>query len=559
MSEKKPTRGLRLARLRRVSTERQEKEGESLATQTKQAEEDFAALGATLAGDYGGQEHATPGFEKAEVDRLIADTAKGKFDGVWVANADRWSRDNAHSEAGLNVLRDRGIRFFVRTFEYDLFNPEHCLFLGMSAVVGKFQAMHQGKKSIENRIERARRGVPTCGKLPFGRTYDREAGRWGYDPEKKALVEDIARRYLAGEPLPALAREYGVSVSHLYAVMRGGAGGEWVQEFRSARLNLHARVVTKVPALLDDDTIKAVRARAEANRTYFHGQTKHRYLLRRVVFCAHCGYAMSGHRHSNGTRYYQHVEPLRVRQRSLRPCERTSAHVNADALEDAVLRQLFDLFGNPVAVQRAVEAATQNREAVNELRARLERIMAALGKTGEARDRVIRFISRGTISEEEAEKELAELKDREAALREELGLINVTLEHQPTAAEVNAAAEAMAAAFRPRKMNAKLLVAKMEINTDFGGMSWEQARALVQMVFSGKTTEGKRMGIHIERNRGSRRRPCWDYQIAGRLVHCTGLAPAPPYEDSDPERPEFTGGHMQHWLLQEVTTNSGWY
>jgi DNA invertase Pin-like site-specific DNA recombinase len=91
----------RFASLVRVSTEKQEQQGESLRTQTKNNDRDVARLGGRIVECYGGQEHATPGWEKGEVDRLIADAARGKFDAVIVTYADRWSRDNAKSKEGL--------------------------------------------------------------------------------------------------------------------------------------------------------------------------------------------------------------------------------------------------------------------------------------------------------------------------------------------------------------------------------------------------------------------------------------------------------------------------
>ena len=56
---------------------------------------------------HGGQEHATPGYEKKEIDRLLADALKQpkSFDAVIVAHADRWSLgDNTKSQHGLKVF-----------------------------------------------------------------------------------------------------------------------------------------------------------------------------------------------------------------------------------------------------------------------------------------------------------------------------------------------------------------------------------------------------------------------------------------------------------------------
>src|SRR3954451_18119155 len=86
-----PTAGLRFGALVRVSTERQEQQGESLRTQRTYNARDVGRLGGTVAEWYGGQESALPTggkrgidpeVEKREVDRLIADAGKGKFDAV---------------------------------------------------------------------------------------------------------------------------------------------------------------------------------------------------------------------------------------------------------------------------------------------------------------------------------------------------------------------------------------------------------------------------------------------------------------------------------------------
>src|SRR5262249_30639424 len=159
------------------------------------------------------------------------------------------SRDNAKSRDGLETFRKHGVRFFVGATEYDLFNPEHVLFLGMSAVIGEVQARHQSKKSVENRIERAKRGIPACGTLPVGRTWDGK--EWHKDPEAEALVREVAARYLAGESLPKIAKEKGLNASNLHRTMTQRCGPVWKQEFHSKALNIHEIVNTRVPRLLD--------------------------------------------------------------------------------------------------------------------------------------------------------------------------------------------------------------------------------------------------------------------------------------------------------------------
>ena len=167
---------LRFASLIRVSTEKQEQKGESLRTQQRDNERNVELLGGRIIERYGGQEHATEGWERKELLRLTADAVKGNFDAVIIAYADRWDRGSEDAKEALKVFKQYGIRFFIGTTEYDLSNPDHVLLLDISAVIGKFQAANQNKKSILNRIARAKRGVPTGGRMPYGRIYDRKTG-----------------------------------------------------------------------------------------------------------------------------------------------------------------------------------------------------------------------------------------------------------------------------------------------------------------------------------------------------------------------------------------------
>ena len=313
MAEKK----LRFAALIRVSTEKQERQGESLRTQTTQIEASVKALGGKIVARYGGQEHGTAGWERKELDRILVDATKKKrtFDAVVVADASRWSRDNAKSKAGLETFRKAGVRFFSLTSEHDLFDPQAILFLGMSAEIGEYQARTQKHKSLLNRIERAKRGIPTGGKYPFGRSWDKTKERWIVDAEKKAMIEDVAARYLAGEALTDLSREVGMNNANLTKILRERSGTEWKLRFRAADLNLDETVILTIPPLLDERTLKRIRHRLKANRTYVRsgGRAVNDYLLSGRVFCAECGYSMFGQTNHGTRRYYRHAHTERAR------------------------------------------------------------------------------------------------------------------------------------------------------------------------------------------------------------------------------------------------------
>lgn len=522
---------LRFAALARVSTEQQEKQGESLRTQKKQLMSAVGHLGGTIVEWYGGQEHATAGWEKKEIDRLLRDAQKNArpFDAVIVADPSRWSRDNRASETGLEQLKNNGIRFFVLTQEHDLFEPDARLYLSLSTVIAGYQAGKQKQKSLANRIERAKRGLPTCGKLPFGRTFNREAEQWGIDEEKRAIIEDVARRYLAGESLPDLAQEYGFNHSNLHKTLAKRCGSLWEQEFICPDLNIHEVVKTPVPRLLSDAAIKAIRQKMEANKTYQHGEPKHSYLLSGMVFCQHCGYAMFGQTNHGERRYYRHAHTERSKDCEVWP----RPWVRCDELEDMVIRHLFDTFGNPQAVQRAIEEATPNLDKIREFQRRQEHIEESLAKIRAGRDKILGLIVKGAITEEQAEKQLDELRQLEAKHQEEALRLHDSLANVPNPTAIKAVSERVAASFKKYRLpNAKLVARLRHVDRSFEEMTWEDKRALAETVFSGYTPDGRPNGVYIETIDGQshHRHKRWLFTLHGNVVDGDRLVvPSPLY------------------------------
>jgi DNA invertase Pin-like site-specific DNA recombinase len=511
-------RPLRFAALVRVSTEKQERQGESLRSQLKNNQSDIDRLGGAVVGWYGGQEHATPGWEKEEVDRLLADAAKGKFDAVIVAYADRWSRDNAKSKEGLEVFRKRGVRFFVGTTEMDLFDPQHRFILGMNAEVGEFISLQQAKKSIESRIDRARRGLPAAGPLPYGRTFDPKTEEWGIDPAKQALVADVAARYLAGESLPKLAKEYGRAYSNLYQILRERSGKVWVQKFHADALNVHESVPTPVPPLLDEETIRAVRQRLDANTTYLHGRPKHDYLLNGRIFCSGCGYLMTG-QPKHGRLYYRHHRTERKRECPYSP----RPWVLAEDIENRVVARLLDLFGDPAILVRATRDAVPD---CREERTRRGRLQEEVARTGRARDRILALVAKDALTDDQAEAQLRSLKEREADLRAELDTLEAVLANVPSEADVSSYAERIAGLVMSRGSAVAVYGDDGRVVTVFDDTGGDQEasaaaerhehRQLIEAVFSRPQADGTPAGVYVHPpGEGGEGR--WGFTIRGTL------------------------------------------
>lgn len=525
---------LRFAVLVRVSTEKQEEQGESLRKQRTDVTNNVSQLGGEIVEWYGGHEHATPGYETKEVDRLLADAQKKnrRFDFVMVHHADRWSRDNVKSSTGLDTLLEAGIQYFyVLGDKHDLYDPTDRLRLAFHAVIGQYFAHNQTKKSLEAKIHRAQRGIPSVGKRPYGRVYVKgengEKGKWSIDKEKEALVKDAARRYLKGESLSAIAQEYGVNHSALHRTLMHRCGSDWELEFKSKKLNIHEKVTITIPPLLDAKTIKDLRRKAAANKTYTHGSIKNHYLLGRMIFCGHCGYAMFGQTNRNGAAYYRHSR----QQQSRKKCNCGTCWIRTEVIEDNVLRLLFDTFGNKIAIQKAIDAATPDLEERKELEAQRTRLMEAKDKQTAGRKRLLKMIDNGLISEEEGNAQIAESNKRGADIDAKLRTIDAKTADGPSADAKREVAEKVAEQFKPLSNTKRFALA----NRPFGKMTGEQKRELVHTVFGDKLLDGKRAGVYIKWHSGEKpkrngwRDPdlqkTWSFSVRGVLVNEQGRSP----------------------------------
>jgi len=121
------------------------------------------------------------------------------------------------------------------------------------------------------------------------------------------------------------------------------------------------------------------------------------------------------------------------------------------------------------------------------------------------------------------EKKLAK-GEREQAVQTKLRALQEKIGNLPSSTTLREVAEAVSSRFR----TSPILIAKKKLaNHNFEDMTWDEKRALAERVFSGKTEDGKRMGVYIEWIDGQeqRRRKRWKYQVRGHLIHVEGQVP----------------------------------
>jgi hypothetical protein len=289
--------------------------------------------------------------------------------------------------------------------------------------------------------------------------------------------------------------------------------GETIQPFRdTTEFGIDEDIVIPVPPLLDEKTIRQVKQHLVANRRWLHKPPRsiHDYLLSGRVFCSECGGSMRGQVFKNGNIYYAHNYAPLVTDCPLRP----RPLIPARKLEGLVIRKLFEMFGNPAVIERAVKAAIPDCDKAIERQRKLEADIASVEK---ARGRIIGLVVREAITEQQAEKELMELKQRDRLLREQLDNLKLTLQDVPDEESLRVYTERIEDAFGqafyevdgdgnkiPRKTDT---IIAYDDNGEYRnggndlatlqGMSRDDQRKLIQAVFNAPLADGSPAGIYL--------------------------------------------------------------
>jgi|ERR1035437_241939 DNA invertase Pin-like site-specific DNA recombinase len=491
---------LRFAPLIRVSTEQQKKKGESLKTQLTQIIQYVDLLKGIIPENcliYQGQEHATAGQERLLFDKLLDDSSKGLFDAVIVTDASRWSRDNLKSEIGLNLLAENGIKFFVGTMEYNLYDAEHRFILTMSTSINQLQATKQSQNSIINRIERAKKGWNSAGLLPYGRTFVK--GVWGIDLVKKAIIEDAAKRYIAGEHIPDIAATLGMNASNLHRILTKHSGTKRTTTFKYKRISETVDMI--IPALLDEKTIKAVQNKIY-NNTTTRGNRKNYYLLQGYIYCAECGYKMKSHTSESKKQYYLHSKYGGCKYGKFLP---------APEIENALLIELIKTFGDPELIEKSIKKASPDMTKVDALRVEKNNIDAALKSITAQKNILIKKIAKELITDEEADKELKNLREQEGSFKQRLLTIDIELLSTPDPKHVKALSRWAGKIVSSMTKDDPKLIFKR---------SFEWKRKLIERAFNGLDATGHKLGIYITFKNG-----IFTYEIKGLLESTVNTLP----------------------------------
>jgi site-specific DNA recombinase len=227
-----------------------------------------------------------PGYEA-----LLEDLKAGRADAVLVWHTDRLHRSPSELETYIGVCQPREVpTVTVKAGPLDLTTPSGRMVARQLGAVARYEVEHMAERQQRARLQAVTDGRWSGGRRPYGYAAD---GRTVVEAEA-AVVADVARQVLAGVSLRRICGELNARG------MRTSTGKAWQQTSlrtvllrpRNAGLMQHrGQVVGPAgwPAILEEDTWRAVVAVLTNSGRRTQTTTARRWLLSRLARCGVCG------------------------------------------------------------------------------------------------------------------------------------------------------------------------------------------------------------------------------------------------------------------------------
>lgn len=146
----------------------------------------------------------TSTVHRDEFNRLVADCAAGKIDMVLVKSISRFARDTVDCLNTTRHLKDLGVAVYFERENINSLSDDGELLLTLLASFAQEEARSTSENVKWATRKRFKEGIPNGHKAPYGYEWDGEIFR--IIPHQGKVVQEIYRRYLAGESAYSIAK-----------------------------------------------------------------------------------------------------------------------------------------------------------------------------------------------------------------------------------------------------------------------------------------------------------------------------------------------------------------
>lgn len=184
---------MRCAIYRRVSTEIQKEEGFSLEAQKMRLEAFAESQGWTIVDDYSDEGYSAKNMDRPQLQRLITNIKKKKFDVVLVYRLDRFVRSVTDLHELLKLMDEYDVKFKSSTEVFDTTSATGRMFITIIATLAQWERETIAERVYEAMAKRSEKGLRNGGKAPYG--YDSIDGNLIKNNEEAQWVKFIFDEY----------------------------------------------------------------------------------------------------------------------------------------------------------------------------------------------------------------------------------------------------------------------------------------------------------------------------------------------------------------------------
>lgn len=184
---------MRCAIYRRVSTDMQREEGFSLEAQKMRLEAYAISQGWTIVDDYNDEGYSAKNMDRPELQRLLSDMEKQKFDVILVYRLDRLTRSVLDLHHLLKSLDENDVVFQSATESYETKTSNGRMMISIIATLAQWERETIAERVYESMLRRSETGQRNGAPAPFG--YDSNDGKLIQNKDEAKWVKFIFSQY----------------------------------------------------------------------------------------------------------------------------------------------------------------------------------------------------------------------------------------------------------------------------------------------------------------------------------------------------------------------------
>ena len=303
---------------------------------------------------------------RPDFQRMIKDSAKGKFEVVLVWKLDRFARNRYDSAHYKTILRKNGVKVVSATESISR-GAEGILLESMLEGMAEYYSAELSEKIKRGQKENALKCKYNGGALPIGYTVD-ENHFYQIDPVTAPVVADAFKHYAEGATMQEITDEMnlrGIRTNRggkvtINSVTRMLHNRKYIGEYQ------YADVVypNGIPAIVSVELFERVQERmAQIKKAPAKHKAEDEYLLTTKLYCGKCGCFMVG---ESGTshmkdRVHRYYKCVRVKRH--KGCDKKT--VKKEWIENIVISEIKKIIDNDSLLEQIADSALEALSAEN--------------------------------------------------------------------------------------------------------------------------------------------------------------------------------------------------